>query len=220
MSKHLILVIVLLMFLGTPLLAINRDEQMEVEEAYIYALAKESHLIENYQISAGDILILKNSEGEYKIYNEDITVDPSTFEIIEDISTIKKYREKIDRQEKINKLIKEALSQIGKPYIWGTAGPNSFDCSGLTSFVFRKIGIEIPRASYTQCFSGEQINPDNMLPGDLVFFNITRRSGHVGIYLGKGLMIHAPDKGDVVKISPIIYQGRIYAVRRHIPIVK
>lgn len=220
MRSRLALILAFLMFFTIPNYALSRDEQMDINEAEIFAFSKVSHLYGNYQVSIGDILVLKKDGEKFKIYNEDIEIEPDDIVIIEDILKVSKYREKIDRQNQVVQLIKNAVAQIGKPYVWGAAGPNSFDCSGLTSFVYRSVGIEIPRASYAQCFAGEKIQPNEILPGDLIFFNITGGSGHVGIYIGDGLMIHSPDVGDVVKISPIMHHGRIYGVRRHLSRIK
>lgn len=97
-----------------------------------------------------------------------------------------------------------AKQQLGKPYGWGAEGPNSFDCSGLTYYVYKQQGITIPRSSKAQSTYGTTVSKSNLMPGDLVFFN-TNGSGvsHVGIYIGNGNMINATKPGDVVKISSI-----------------
>lgn len=89
---------------------------------------------------------------------------------------------------------------LGRPYVYGATGPNSFDCSGLTSYTYRNsLGIDIGRTTYDQIKSGVEVSQNQLQPGDLVFPN----SGHVSIYIGDGKIIHAPQTGDVVKISPI-----------------
>lgn len=98
-----------------------------------------------------------------------------------------------------------AYSKLGSPYVWGAEGPNRFDCSGLTSYVFRNAaGISLPRTSSAQYGAGRSVSKANLQPGDLVFF-ATGGGGisHVGIYVGGGNMIHAPQEGDVVKVSNI-----------------
>lgn len=106
----------------------------------------------------------------------------------------------VPEQSKEEKIINEAMKHLGKPYVWGATGPNSFDCSGLTSYVYRQaLGIEIGRSTYDQINSGREVSQSELKPGDLVF----PHSGHVGIYIGNGQILHAPQTGDVVKISPI-----------------
>lgn len=98
-----------------------------------------------------------------------------------------------------------AYSKLGSPYVWGAEGPNSFDCSGLTSYVYRNAaGISLPRTSGSQYGVGRSVSKANLQAGDLVFF-ATGGGGisHVGIYVGGGNMIHAPQAGDVVKVSNI-----------------
>lgn len=100
----------------------------------------------------------------------------------------------------INGLITLLKAQLGKPYVYGAAGPNAFDCSGLTSYVYKNaLGIDIGRTTYDQLNAGIEVSQSELKVGDLVF----PHSGHVGIYIGNGQMIHAPQTGDVVKISPV-----------------
>jgi cell wall-associated NlpC family hydrolase len=91
-----------------------------------------------------------------------------------------------------------ARAQLGKPYQWAADGPSSFDCSGLTRFVWHAAGVDLPHNSYAQQDVTEAIPVAKMQPGDLVFF-----PGHVGIYIGHGQMIHAPHTGADVEIAPL-----------------
>lgn len=94
-------------------------------------------------------------------------------------------------------IVNTALAQQGKPYVWAGAGPNVFDCSGLTQFAYRAAGIALPHSSRTQATMGTAVARGNLQPGDLVaFFSPV---GHIGIYIGNGLMVHAPSSGDVVR---------------------
>lgn len=95
-----------------------------------------------------------------------------------------------------------AESKLGSPYRWGAAGPNSFDCSGFTMWVYAHVGIGLPHSARAQIGCGQRVSRANLQPGDLVFFG-TSVIHHVGIYIGGGMMIHAPHTGDVVKISPL-----------------
>ncbi|KIF68354.1 hypothetical protein HY68_06465 [Streptomyces sp. AcH 505] len=94
-----------------------------------------------------------------------------------------------------------AYGALGKPYVWGATGPNSFDCSGLTQAAWRAAGVSLPRTTYTQINAGRRVSRSELAPGDLVFFY----SGvsHVGLYIGNGQMIHAPRPGTPVRVAPI-----------------
>lgn len=102
-----------------------------------------------------------------------------------------------------------AYAQLGKPYQWGAAGPNSFDCSGLTSYSYAAAGINLPHSSSMQSTTGVYVPTNQLLPGDLVFFYSP--VSHVGIYIGNGQMIHAPNTGSVVSIMDINANGWDYS---------
>ena len=91
-----------------------------------------------------------------------------------------------------------AMSELGKPYVWAAAGPDSFDCSGLVVYSFGAVGKSLPHSTYALYSMGAPVSRDQLEPGDLVFFD---GLGHVGIYIGGGQFVHAPHTGDVVKVS-------------------
>ncbi len=95
----------------------------------------------------------------------------------------------------INSIELNAKSFLGTPYVWGATGPNKFDCSGFTQWVFRDAGINIPRVSREQAKVGKYVRYEELQRGDMVFFDTKKhRTGkvcHVGIYLGNGNFIHA-----------------------------
>ena len=97
---------------------------------------------------------------------------------------------------KANEVIAYAKTLLGKPYVWGAQGPNSFDCSGFTYYVFKnKAGITLPRNSAVQSKYGTYVSKSNLKAGDLVFFDTNGANNgnvsHVGMYIGNGQMIHA-----------------------------
>ena len=95
--------------------------------------------------------------------------------------------------------VQEAYRQLGKPYRWGAEGPDSFDCSGLSKWAWAKAGVSLPHYSRAQYNEGRRVSRGELQPGDLVFFG--NPIHHLGIYVGNGRMIHAPQTGDVVKVS-------------------
>ena len=117
------------------------------------------------------------------------------------------------------KLVELAKSKLGCKYVWGATGPNTFDCSGLTSWCHKQIGISIPRTSLEQSRSGKSVSKSDLQPGDLVFFKTTSAPvGHVGMYVGNGQFIHAPNKSKPVKydsLSSSYYSSRYVCARRY-----
>jgi cell wall-associated NlpC family hydrolase len=93
-----------------------------------------------------------------------------------------------------------AATERGKPYRWGAAGPNRFDCSGLVQYVYQRLGISIARTTWTQYATLRHVARANIRVGDLVFLD---NLNHVGIYAGWGLMWNAPHTGSFVKLSKI-----------------
>ena len=109
--------------------------------------------------------------------------------------------------------LRAALTRQGAPYIWGATGPTTFDCSGLVQWAYRQIGILMPRVAAAQQQVGVPIDPAQAQPGDLVFFGDP--AYHVGIYVGDGRFLEAPQSGDVVKVA--VLRGNISAIRRIAP---
>ncbi|MCL7368094.1 NlpC/P60 family protein [Streptomyces ardesiacus] len=112
------------------------------------------------------------------------------------------------------KAIAFARAQIGKPYVWGATGPGSYDCSGLTQAAWKAAGVTLPRVTYDQVNAGTTVPVSQAQPGDLVFFYDD--ISHVGLYIGDGMMIHAPKPGAYVREESIFYDGEssIYSVVR------
>ncbi len=102
-----------------------------------------------------------------------------------------------------------AMQYLGVPYVWGGASPGGFDCSGLTSYVYAQLGIGLSHYTGSQWNEGTRVPADQLMPGDLVFFHSDLH--HMGMYIGNGQMIHAPQTGDVVKIAPLMnaYAGAV-----------
>ena len=110
-----------------------------------------------------------------------------------------------------------AMAQIGKPYLWGAAGPSAYDCSGLLLAAYRSAGIYLPRVSRAQWYAGQHVSLGELAPGDLVFFahDVSAPSTihHVGMYIGGGAMVEAPYTGARVRTASIGRPDYIGAVR-------
>ncbi len=93
-----------------------------------------------------------------------------------------------------------ALGQLGTPYVWGGGAPGGFDCSGLIAWAYAQVGVSLPHHAASQYAMGTPVPMDALEPGDIVSFH---GSGHAGIYIGGGQYVHAPQTGDVVKVSSL-----------------
>lgn len=117
-----------------------------------------------------------------------------------------------------NNVLAEAGKYNGFPYVYGAAGPNAFDCSGFTQYVFKKFGVNLPRTATSQASVGYPIAKSDLKPGDLVFFQNGGYIDHVGIYVGNGQMIHAASSRSGVRYASIScsYFGPRYAGARRV----
>lgn len=94
-----------------------------------------------------------------------------------------------------------AEQYLGVPYVWGGASPSGFDCSGLVMYVYAQVGVSLPHSAAAQYYSGTRVRYDQLQRGDLVFFG--HPISHVGIFMGGGMMIHAPTEGEVVSTTTV-----------------
>jgi peptidoglycan DL-endopeptidase CwlO len=108
-----------------------------------------------------------------------------------------------------------ALRAVGVPYRWGGTSPDSgFDCSGLVYWAYGKLGVEVPHSSYALAEIGRRIGRSHLKPGDVLVFS---GYGHVGLYVGRGRMVHAPHSGSLVEVVHLArshYGSRVVVARR------
>jgi cell wall-associated NlpC family hydrolase len=104
-----------------------------------------------------------------------------------------------------------AEAQVGKPYVWGATGPDSYDCSGLVQAAWAAAGVALPRTTYDQINAGRRVSTADLQPGDLVFYYAG--VSHVGMYVGNGEIIHAPHPGASVEYAPVGEMPIVGAVR-------
>ncbi|MEU6646032.1 NlpC/P60 family protein [Saccharomonospora sp. NPDC046836] len=117
-----------------------------------------------------------------------------------------------------NDALQAALSMRGSAYEWGAEGPDTFDCSGLTSWAYAQAGVSIPRTSRQQWYAGRAASLDALVPGDLLFFDDGTGNPdaihHVGMYVGDGKMVDAPTEGQVVDVRSMEGDGHLLGARR------
>ncbi|MGY1672689.1 C40 family peptidase [Geodermatophilus sp. SYSU D00710] len=107
--------------------------------------------------------------------------------------------------------VETALAQLGDPYVWGSSGPDGFDCSGLTQYAYAAAGISLPHSSRAQSTTGTPVSRAELLPGDIVYFYSP--VSHVGLYIGDGKMVHARTFGQPVAVTSVDQAGYRGAVR-------
>ena len=126
-----------------------------------------------------------------------------------------RYKKRAPKPSLGERAAKIALKAVGVPYRWGGSSPSGgFDCSGLVYWAYGQIGIEVPHSSYALYDLGRQVARSRMKPGDLLFFS---GLGHVGLYLGGGRMVHAPQSGrnvEIVTLRRSHYGDRLVGARR------
>jgi peptidoglycan DL-endopeptidase CwlO len=110
------------------------------------------------------------------------------------------------------RVVRIAVKELGTPYRYGGMSPSGFDCSGLVAYVYGKLGVDLPHNAAAQYAYGRPVHSGKLRPGDLVFFH---GLGHVGLYIGRGKIIHAPHSGERVEVQSLTERsGAIEGARR------
>lgn len=191
-----------------------------------YGMSNVSTIVRNetsmlVMVKGETVGIADYAQGRFIIIDgagEKYSVDKSAISIYKSTDQVTRSAERASSKS-LTTLIKGAYSLIGKPYVYASAGPNSFDCSGFTYYLFKThLGITLPRSSYLQPAGGTKIERSELRPGDLVFFGAAgSRISHVGLYIGDGNMIHASSGRGVIRIDTIDsgwYYGRYKTAAR------
>lgn len=190
---------------------ISLSEQIQEKENEVTTLSK------NIAELQGQLNTLKTQESTEQQTKESLTKDITTYktQITALQAEQKAYKEeqariaaeKAAREAKANmrqNLVNGAYAQLGKPYVWGAQGPNSFDCSGLMNYLYTNIaGLSIGSWTVPQESSGTKISVSEANIGDLLFWGSAGSTYHVAMYIGNGQYIAAPKPGDVVKVGSI-----------------
>jgi cell wall-associated NlpC family hydrolase len=117
----------------------------------------------------------------------------------------------------VESVIGFAMAQLGDPYVWAAAGPDAWDCSGLTMQAWGQAGVYLPHYSAAQYDAGTPVSFSELRRGDLIFWSGNGSSSgiyHVALYIGGGQMVHAPNSNTVVKISDMFYMGTPFGYAR------
>lgn len=183
---------------------------LEEEEQALYqlqvrrlAIQSEQQRLENYKRSLSSDMQALLSRMDELIQQEKLLY----------IANIGSIAEAYNIQVEPGSVVETALLYLGVPYVWGGEDPDiGFDCSGLVRYVYLQHGIELPHYSGYQFKMGKEVGIDELQPGDLVFFG--NPVHHVGIYVGNGYFIHAPQTGDFVKLTPLSSRNDFAGARR------
>jgi len=186
-----------------PLMEEEDDEPMIMENTVADEEIMERETIASNEESEEPIEAMEDDDDPFKSKNEKflLPIKPRKITTTEKISKEKELEE-ISKEEEV---ILTATNYLGTKYVWAANGPNAFDCSGFTKYVYREIGVTLPRYSGNQAKVGMKVAFDELQKGDLVFFDtekkFKRRVNHVGIYIGDGKFIHASSANKKVVIT-------------------
>lgn len=216
-SKHLLLV---LCFLSSPIFAVNNASNATVssEDPLLEVLSHRevsdnTKTVDSVKADSvkADFLKLETPKSENMVKPVKLVLNPPVY--LNNKADEPAHIEKATHVEKVTEpaldavdAVFKALSLVGTPYVYGGSTPDAgFDCSGFVTYVFNNVfGLKLPRttADIAVKGGGEKVARDNLQIGDLVLFNTMRRSfSHVGIYIGKGMFIHAPSRGGSVRMD-------------------
>ena len=209
---------------GDTLYAIAHKHHMTVSK-----LREINHMTKNSVLKTGKVLYLSSPKKHKKVIKNHKSKKHTTklAKVLKRRTTINRYKTKDivftskHSSKKAKKIIQMAKKKLGKRYVWGATGSNAFDCSGLTKYVCKLNGINLPRRAIAQSKFGKYVPRSQLKPGDLIFFDTSKhRKGyvnHVGIYIGNGKFIHASSakhKVTITNLNKPFYSQRFKVARR------
>ena len=167
---------------------------------------------------SSDLTSLNTLVGSINSNRINLEVDSTNTVIPVEVSKTRESLNESTSEVKMNKAIDLLKEQVGKKYVWGADGPDNFDCSGLTKYIYKEaLNKDIPRTSYEQSKYGNAVAKEDLKVGDLVFFDTMNKGAvsHVGIYVGDNQFIHASNSTDGVKVSTLSgYYEKTYVCAR------
>jgi len=202
---------------GTPDAFVERLDRLNSANLYNFALMDELRAASDEYTTQFELLSdlqedLETEEAELQTKADDLTERMSDLQeewktaAGEEVPGFSEYDLPYMNEQQLA-VVDFALSQRGEPYVWGSAGPNSWDCSGLMLGAYAQIGIDLPHNAAAQWNMVAQISEDELQPGDFVFYN---GLAHVGMYIGNGLIVHAPNSTTVVKVVEVHHGNSYY----------
>ncbi len=202
---------------GTPDAFVERLDRLNSANLYNFALMDELRAASDEYTTQFELLSdlqedLETEEAELQTKADDLTERMSDLQeewktaAGEEVPGFNEYDLPYMNEQQLA-VVDFALSQRGEPYVWGAAGPNSWDCSGLMLGAYAQIGIDLPHNAAAQWNMVAQISEDELQPGDFVFYN---GLAHVGMYIGNGLIVHAPNSTTVVKVVEVHHGNSYY----------
>ena len=191
---------------------------LNIHKVPVYKYPSDTSTCTDYITDAEQINILESTEDWYRILYKDkksgyILKKQTTENKEEAEKAAEAFKQKAQvptsapsavvtsNANKGQEVVNCAKKYLGVKYVYGGTSPAGFDCSGLVQYVCKSVGISVNRTAASQFNNGKSVNKNDLLPGDLLFFAKNGRIHHVSIYAGNGKMIHAPQTGDVVKLS-------------------
>ncbi|WP_146207199.1 C40 family peptidase [Nocardioides silvaticus] len=169
--------------------------------------------------------VLAAFHGEAPQLSDTFAAHPKRVERTAELRERRKARERAERRKERReeqqaaeeaatrgeRVVALASQEAGDPYVYGAAGPSSFDCSGFTQYVYAQVGVSLPHSSSAQAGVAQEVSDPQV--GDLVFFTGSGGVYHVAIYAGDGMLWHSPNSGSVVSLEPIwtssVFYGRV-----------
>ncbi|MFT4011097.1 MAG: NlpC/P60 family protein [Nocardioidaceae bacterium] len=198
--------------------------------------AREAGVLQEYTVAAKQLALRQQaaqretdaiSATEQRLADEKATIDKKAAEakaLLDKLETAERERllaasrggeriplSDVPAEGRAKVAVKYALAQVGKAYVYGAAGPSAFDCSGLTMRAWGQAGVGLPHSSSAQRGYGRPVASNALQPGDLVFYYSP--ISHVAMYIGNGMIVHAANPGEGVRVSPVFSMPYSGAVR-------